>query len=114
MNQNSPYLPATFEFDNTGAFIPGSFAEIYLLTATQQDVLSVPLTALTEEQGLYFVYLQLGEEIYKKQWVTTGSSDGMRVQIMSGLTPGDRVVSQGAMQVKLAAHSAVIPEGHNH
>jgi hypothetical protein len=38
----------------------------------------------------------------------------MRVQIMSGLAPGDRVVSQGVMQVKLAAHSAVIPEGHSH
>lgn len=114
MNQSSPYLPATFEFTNTGAFIPGSFAEIYLLTTAQQDVLSVPLTAITEEQGLYFVYLQLEEEMYKKQGVTLGPNDGVRVQIISGLTPGDKVVSQGVMQVKLAANSAVVPEGHTH
>jgi RND family efflux transporter MFP subunit len=114
MNQSSPYLPVTFEFHNTGAFIPGSFAEIYLLTATQHDVVSVPLTAITEEQGLYSVYLQLDEEMYKKQEVTLGPNDGVRVQIISGLTPGDKVVSQGVTQVKLAANSAVIPEGHSH
>ena len=114
MDQSSPYLPVTFECNNTGAFIPGSFAEIYVLTTTHYGVVSVPLTAITEEQGLYFVYLQLNEETYKKQAVTLGPDDGVRIQIVSGLTPGDKVVSQGVMQVKLAANSAIIPEGHTH
>jgi RND family efflux transporter MFP subunit len=116
VDQSAPYLPATFEFDNTGAFIPGSFVEIYLLTATQHDALAVPLAAITEEQGLYFVYLQLDEDedAYRKQEVTLGANDGLRVQILSGLTPGDKVVSRGVTQVKLAANSAAIPEGHSH
>jgi RND family efflux transporter MFP subunit len=114
IEQSLPCLPVTFECNNTGALIPGSFAEIYLLTATQHGVISVPPTAITEEQGLHFVYLQLDEETYKRQEVTLGANDGKRVQIISGLAQGDKVVSQGVMQVKLAANSAIIPEGHTH
>jgi RND family efflux transporter MFP subunit len=114
LNQNAPYLPVTFEFNHAGALIPGAFAEVYLLTATQHGVMSVPLTAITEEQGLYFVYLQLGESTYKKQEVRLGANDGTHTQIISGLAQGDKVVSQGVMQVKLAASNAIIPEGHSH
>jgi RND family efflux transporter MFP subunit len=108
------FIPVTFEFDNIGDIIPGSFAEVYLLSAPQENVLSVPASALSEEQGLYFVYLQLDEEGYKKQEVTLGQSDGERVQILSGLNVGDRVVTKGVYQVKLAAVSSVMPEGHTH
>jgi hypothetical protein len=38
-----------------------------------ENVLSLPRTALTEEQGLFFAYLQLDEEGYKKQEVTLGA-----------------------------------------
>ena len=58
------------------------------------DVLALPVTALTEEQGLYFCYLQLDEEGYKKQEVTLGASDGKEVQILTGLKAGDRVVTK--------------------
>jgi RND family efflux transporter MFP subunit len=114
LNQNSPYLPVTFELNHAGALIPGAFAEVFLLTATQHGVVSVPLTAITEEQGLYFVYLQLDEEGYQKQEVTLGQSNGTHIQIIAGLAQGDKVVTQGVMQVKLAAVSSVMPEGHSH
>ena len=61
-----------------------------------------------------FVYLRLDEEGYKKQEVTLGDTDGANVRILSGLHEGDRVVTRGVYQVKLAAHSGVIPEGHSH
>ncbi|MEA4916612.1 efflux RND transporter periplasmic adaptor subunit [Proteiniphilum sp.] len=108
------FIPVTFEFDNVGDFLPGAFTEVYLLANPQNDVISVPASSLTEEQGLYFVYLQLEEEHYKKQEVTPGQSDGTRVQIVSGLKPGDKVVTKGVYQVKLAAISSVMPEGHTH
>ena len=108
------FIPVTFEFDNVGDFLPGAFSEVYLLANPQNDVISVPISSLTEEQGLYFVYLQLEEEHYNKQEVTPGQSDGTRVQIVSGLKPGDKVVTKGVYQVKLAAVSSVMPEGHTH
>ncbi len=56
-----------------------------------------PHTALTEEQGSFFVYLQVDEEGYKKQLVTLGADNGEKVQILSGVKAGDKVVTQGAI-----------------
>lgn len=111
--ENSFYVPVTFEFDNKGDIIPGSFVEVYLLSTPMSNVISLPRTALTEEQGLYFVYLQLDEEGYKKQEVTLGADNGKSVQILSGVKAGDSVVTEGAYQVKLAAASNVLP-AHSH
>ena len=61
-----------------------------------------------------FVYLRLDEEGYKKQEVILGQNNGERVQILSGLKKGDEVVVKGVYQVKLAATSSVMPEGHSH
>ncbi len=110
---NSFYIPVTFEFDNKGAVIPGSFVEIYLLAAPLENVISVPVSALIEEQGIYSVYIQLDEEGYQKQEVTLGADNGAEVQILSGLHPGDKVVTKGAYQIKLSAASNAIP-AHSH
>ena len=111
--ENSFYVPVTFEFDNKGDIIPGSFVEVYLLSTPMENIISLPRTALTEEQGLFFVYLQLDEEGYKKQEVTLGADNGKSVQILSGVKAGDRVVTNGAYQVKLASASNAIP-AHSH
>ncbi len=110
---NSFYVPVTFEFDNKGDIIPGSFVEVYLLSTPMENVISLPRTALTEEQGLFFVYLQLDEEGYKKQEVTLGADNGQSVQILTGVKSGDPVVVNGAYQVKLASASNAIP-AHSH
>ena len=112
-DMNSFYVPVTFEFDNKGAVIPGSFVEIFLLTKPMENVLSVPVSALIEEQGIYSVFIRLDEEGYKKQWVTLGANNGSEVQILSGLKPGDEVVTRGAYQIKLSSASNAIP-AHSH
>lgn len=112
--QESYFIPFTFEFDNIGDILPGAYAEVYLLSTPLENVLSVPVSAVTEEQGLYFVYLQLEDEVFKKQEVGIGHNNGRRIQVVSGLKAGDKVVAQGVYQVKLAANSSVIPEGHSH
>lgn len=111
--ENGYYIPVTFEFDNKGDIIPGSFVEIFLLSSPMENVISLPHSALTEEQGSFFVYLQLDEEGYKKQLVSLGADNGESVQILSGVKAGDRVVTQGAYQVKLASATNAIP-AHSH
>ena len=110
---NGYFVPVTFEFDNRGEVIPGSFVEIYLLGTPMEGVISVPRTALTEEQGSFFVYLQVHDDCYKKQLVNIGADNGERVQILSGIHAGDRVVVNGAYQVKLAGATNAIP-AHSH
>lgn len=110
----SHYLPVTFEFDNVGDIIPGTYAEVYLLTTPEEGVVSVPISALTEEQGLYYVYVQVCTEEFMKREVHPGRRNGERVEILHGLHHGDRVVTQGAYQVKLASVTTAIPHGHAH
>ena len=109
----SYYIPVTFEFDNKGGVVPGSFVEIYLLTRPVEGVITLPVSALTEEQGSFFVYKQLDEECYEKQLVSLGANDGERVAILEGVQAGDRIVTRGAYQVKLASASNAIP-AHTH
>ena len=111
---NSFYVPVTFEFDNKGEVIPGSFVEVYLISAPIENTLSIPVSALTNEMGTHYVYVQIDEEGYRKQEVALGANNGKEVQIIKGLHPGDRVVTQGAYQVKMASASGAIPHGHSH
>ena len=107
------FVPVTFEFDNKGAILPGSFVEVYLLTRPLEQVISVPVESLIEEQGLYSVYVRLDADCYRKQTVTLGANNGKEVQILSGLQGGEAVVTKGAHQVKLASASNAIP-AHSH
>ena len=110
---NTFFIPVTFEFDNRGDIIPGSFVEVYLISMPMENVISLPLTALTNEMGYFYVYRQLDEEGYQKQEVQVGASNGKEIQILNGVHPGDRIVTKGAYQVKMASASAAIP-GHTH
>jgi len=109
----SPYIPVIFEFDYAPGLFAGSFADVFLLCGERQGVLSLPLSALTEEQGLFFVYLKIGEDDYRKQEVKVGQRGSERVEILSGLQLGDEVVTSGAYQIKLASVTTVA-EGHHH
>ena len=109
----SPYIPVTFEFSNRADVAPGSFVETYLLTAPRQGVVTVPVSALTDEQGLNFVYIQTDPTCYERREVVIGQTDGERVEIKSGLKAGEKVVTKGAVQVRLAGASTAIP-GHTH
>ncbi len=106
-------LEMIFEFPG-GLFANGSYAEVTLIGTTRHDVITLPLSALTESQGLHYVYVQLDEECYMRREVTIGDDDGLRVEIIAGLEPGERVVTRGAVNVKMASFSGAIPHSHSH
>ena len=116
VSSDSPLIPVTFSVPNKGGFIPGSFLQTRIITRSETPAITLPTTSLIEEQGNYFVYRQLTPEYFEKTPVTIGASDGLRTEIRSGLSAGERVVSKGAMFVKLAqASGALDPHaGHNH
>ena len=112
---NEPFIPVIFEIDNNGNLISGTAVEVYLKSSTIHDVLVVPMTSLVEEQGNFFVYVQTGGESFEKREVKLGASDGRSVQVLSGLAEGERVVTKGAYQIKLASASGTMPaHGHEH
>lgn len=109
----SSYVPVTFQLDNPGNIVPGSYAEVFLITGERQNIITLPTTALTEEQGVYYVYIKEDDDCYRKQEVGLGATDGEYTEITRGLAGGERVVTKGAINVKLAAASNAIP-AHTH
>jgi membrane fusion protein, heavy metal efflux system len=111
----SYYTPVYFEINNQPQFIPGAFVEVFLKANPTADALLVPTSALLEEQGSYYVYVQTAGETFEKREVKLGGSDAAQVQLLSGVEEGERVVTKGAYQIKLATLSGAMPaHGHEH
>lgn len=108
------YIPVRFSFVNDGTMTPGSFAEVYLKSGVRKDVISVPIEAIVEVNGNHLVYSRHGEDDYEKHVVSLGASDGRRVEIVSGLEPGEEVVTKGAQVIRMAETSATAVPGHTH
>lgn len=112
---STPFIPVTFEIDNAGQLVSGSIIEIYLKSSTIADALVVPISALIEEQGIFYVYVQIGGESFQKREVKLGASDGLNVQVLSGIIENERVVTKGGYQIKLSSASGALPaHGHEH
>lgn len=115
VDADNPLLPIVFKLRNNGKMLPGTFVTAYISTGGGNEMTVVPDGALIEEMGNYFVYLQLTPEYFEKRQVAAGVSDG-RYTAVTGVDVGDRVVSRGAVLVKLAhASGALDPHsGHVH
>lgn len=116
VNNDNYLIPVNLQIDNKPGFIQGSLVEVYLMTVSNTRAVTVPNTALLEEQGNFFVFVQETPELFEKRLVETGATDGIHTEIRSGLLPGERIISRGAMLVKLAqASGALDPHaGHVH
>lgn len=110
----SSYLSIDFELDNRGELLAGSLLDVYLIGAPRDGVISVPVSALLEQEGHHYVMVRLDHECFEKREVTLGASNGKRTEVLSGLDPSQSVVTRGAFQVKMATASTAIPDGHNH
>jgi membrane fusion protein, heavy metal efflux system len=113
--QDNLLLPINFEIDYRNDLIPGTFVEVFLKTTRIPDALVIPVSSLIEEQGVFYVYVQTSGEGFEKREVSVTGSDGILVQVLSGIDEGERVVTKGAYQIKLSSMSGTMPvHGHEH
>lgn len=115
-NSDNYLLPVNIQIDNTGGFIPGGFVELYLKTITNSQALTLPNTALLEEQEHFFVFVQVNPELFEKREITIGATDGIKTEVVSGIAATDRIVTRGAIMVKLAQSAGALDahSGHVH
>jgi RND family efflux transporter MFP subunit len=107
--------PLYFEVDLRPELYAGSFIEVYLKSERSANVLHIEKSAILEDHGLKYVFVQESGENYEKRFVTIGHSNGKEVEITSGLQAGEHVVSKGAYFVKLASMAGSLPaHDHNH
>ena len=113
---NNPLIPVTFEVKNNGNLIPGSFVEIFITAESNKMGVMLPNSAIVEEMGIYCVFVQTCVDSFEKRIITKGVTDGSNTQILKGVKAGERVVSKGAVNVKLAQGSAALDPhaGHVH
>ncbi len=109
-------IPISLQIENNGAFVSGGFVEIYLKIMTDAETLTIPNSALLEEQGNYFVFVQIHPELFEKREVKIGATDGLRTEIIKGVEPQNRIVTVGAIMVKLAEATSDLDahSGHMH
>lgn len=92
-------VPVQAELDNFGGQLkPGMFAQLEVLTQTPTAIVAIKSSAVVEANGKKLVYVQNGNA-YQSAEVTLGQTSGEMVEVESGLFDGDRVVTQGAMQL---------------
>jgi len=94
-------LPIIYEVDNTeGKLRDGMSAEIIIDTSQESNVVSIPKSALIDEQGQKWVYVYSGGENFLKRIVTVGREGETNLEILSGLEIGERVVIEGLYQIR--------------
>ena len=115
-NSDNYLIPVAIQIDNTGSFTAGGFVEVYLKTVTNTLALTVPTTSLLEDQGTFYVYVQVTPELFEKREVRIGATDGVRTEIRAGLNSSERVITLGAILVKLAQATGTLDahSGHVH
>lgn len=93
----------------------GMFGEITIATRKEKEALVIPESSLIEEEGRFSVYVHVEGEGFSKRDVTVGDRNGNYVEVRSGIIEGERVVTVGAYQVRLASLSSQLPaHGHEH
>ena len=78
--------------------LPGSLLEIDLLYR-EKNALSIPDTALLMEGNKSFVYKIIENNMIKKTEVKTGVRDQGNLEVINGLSQGDKVVAEGLTKV---------------
>lgn len=84
--------------DPQGArLVQGLVAKVVIADPDADDVAVVPITALLEADGSEAtVFVVANGGIARRVAVRTGRLIGERVEVLAGLSPGDRVVTEGA------------------
>ena len=91
---------AVFEVGNPGALIKsGMFADVWIDTGDSRQGTAVPVAAIVDAGGRSVAYIHTAPEVFERRTVVTGQRSGGYVEIVSGLSPGERIVTVGLHQL---------------
>lgn len=87
--------------ENTeGLLRPGMFCEIAMEIAGHEKALAIPKRALLSDEGRDFVFTHWKDDYYVRRPVKTGQYSSDHAEIIEGLQPGDKIVTDGAFLLK--------------
>jgi membrane fusion protein, multidrug efflux system len=85
------------------ALYPNQFVNVRLLIDTHKDVTTMSTAGIQRGVPGTFVYLISADNTVSVRPVQLGVTDGDRVEVRSGLAPGDRIVIDGADKLREGA-----------
>jgi membrane fusion protein, multidrug efflux system len=92
-------LRAQFSNENRGLY-PNQFVNVRLLLDTHKDVTTMSTAGIQRGVPGTFVYLINADNTVSVRPVQLGVTDGERVEVISGLAPGERIVIDGADKLR--------------
>lgn len=109
-------VPVLLEVPNPdGSLKVGATAKVAVQTGQRETGVTIPASAVLDEDGRPIAYVQPEGEAFEKRTLTLGGRQGDRVVVRAGIRPGERVVTGAAYQVRLASLSTSVPaHGHEH
>jgi len=98
-NPNATTVEVWVQIANPGERLkPGATARVSIIAETIQNTLVVPTSALLNgDEGKQKVMVISADSVAHERPVTVGVRQGARVQILSGIQPGDQVVVSGGL-----------------
>lgn len=109
-------IPLTVVAKELPGAVPGNIVDMYLIAPEEREGIVVPNTALVEEMGRHFVFVQHTPAMFEKRLVVPGVTDGLNTRIDDGIRSGERIVTKGAISLKLAQGTGTLDPhaGHVH
>jgi RND family efflux transporter MFP subunit len=80
--------------ENNGKVRPGMFGRVTIYTDERENVISIPSNAVMQRGEDQIVFVAI-DEMAEERVVVTGLDTGRRVEIVSGIEAGDRVIVRG-------------------
>jgi RND family efflux transporter MFP subunit len=88
-------LRAEVEIENADMRLrPGMFVEVELIAERREDVPVIPRVAVTDRGGRRVVFVLNGQRVQRRE-VRLGLGDDVQVEVLEGLSPGERIVVRG-------------------
>ncbi|HEY7326092.1 MAG TPA: efflux RND transporter periplasmic adaptor subunit [Gemmataceae bacterium] len=88
-----------------GKLKPGMFVNIEIQSEDVREVPKIPASALLSDNDVFYVFVQTDSEHFERRQVTVGRRSGKEAAIDRGLQPGERIVVQGAFELKSKAQA---------
>lgn len=85
-----------------GALKQDMFVTVSIPTIEAREALAVPVSAVQQIDGQSVVFAQTGSTSFQRRDVRLGVTAADRVEILAGLQPGERIVSEGSLYLKAA------------
>lgn len=101
MDRDTRTVKTRIQLGNTdGRLLAGMFATVVVYLPGEEKALALPRDAVLHDEGQSFVFVHHHENYYVRRRVEPGRAWARWVEVKSGVTAADRIVSRGAFLMK--------------